>query len=762
MFHLRTLGGAALESGGVPLDSVGAQRKTLALLILLAAARQQGISRDRLAAFLWPESDIERARGGLKQALHVLRRQVGSPTIVLGSTELRLNGAEIATDLDAFLGAIEAGDHEAAVASYGGPFLDGFHLAAAAEFEQWVAAQRDDLARRYAGALEQLALAAGARGEHAAAAGWWRRLQAEDPLSGRATLGLMQALDAAGERAAALRCAQAHEALLRDELGTGPDPAITALASQLRTRTAPSEAVEAAPVTPAIRVLREEPRPADRALQPARPVDRRFGRVGRVVAAFGLIAMPVLVMRPWERSAPAAAPSVAVLPFVNASGDTASNHLSEGFTDELVGALRRMSELNIAARSSTTALASRGLDARAIADTLAVGAVVEGSIQREGSRLYVTARLIDPRDSLVLWSETYERAMRDIFAVQEDIARAVASTLGARMADAEGRGGLAGRRTPDLEAYDLYLRGRHSWRRRTRDGLEQAVLFYEQAIERDPGFAIGYAGLAEAYVNLSNFGFRPLGQALALADVAAGRALELDSALAEAHAAKGFVLASRLEFEASEASFQRAIRLGPDYTWGHHYYTLLLMMLGRTGEAREHNHRALALDPFSRPANATRGIILCQEGDYPAARRELEQALVLAPDFALTLYYLGGALAAQGELDEAMSVLERARRAAPGFTGVPGSLAQLHRRAGRVAASDSILAAAQQQVADPRGRMNLALTYAALEQYDAAFALMNELSWDVPSLIDLRASPFLAGLRSDSRYSELLRTIGTR
>src|SRR5215207_5520102 len=148
MLRLRTLGGASLERDGIPVDTVGAQRKSLALLALLAAARQRGISRERLAAYLWPESDTDRARGALKQALHVLRRELGSPEAIVGAAELRLNPTWIETDFDIFLAALERGELELAVQTYGGPFLDGFHLPAAPEFEEWLEAQRDQLARR--------------------------------------------------------------------------------------------------------------------------------------------------------------------------------------------------------------------------------------------------------------------------------------------------------------------------------------------------------------------------------------------------------------------------------------------------------------------------------------------------------------------------------------------------------------------------------------------------------------------------------------
>jgi tetratricopeptide (TPR) repeat protein len=273
---------------------------------------------------------------------------------------------------------------------------------------------------------------------------------------------------------------------------------------------------------------------------------------------------------------------------------------------------------------------------------------------------------------------------------------------------------------------------------------------------------MAYVGLADAYVNMSNFGYRDPAEALARGAVAANRALALAPQLAEAHASKGYVLASTLDFRGSEAAFQRAIELNPNYTWAYHYYTLLLMMLGRTDEALEQNRHALATDPLSLPANATRGIILLQRGDYPGADRELQRALTLSPNFQLTQYYLAVLRAAQGRYEDARQLLERTALQTPRFTGVPGARAVVFRRTGKLPAADSLIAAAEAQarMGDERARVNLAFAHAALGHIDAAFALFDEVRWDVPSLIELRADPLLAPLRADPRYPALLQEVG--
>jgi DNA-binding SARP family transcriptional activator/Tfp pilus assembly protein PilF len=565
------LGGAALVRDGRTVGVVHVQRKTLALLALLATARERGISRDRLVAYLWPESDAKHALGALKQALHVIRQQLGTADGILGTAQLRLNGATVVSDVDEFLTALNAGESERAVSLYAGPFLDGFHLSGAPEFEQWVESQRRDLASRYAAVAERLAVDAGTRGDHATAVERWRLLQAGDPLSARLTLGLMNALETAGDRATALQCAEAYEALVQRELGASPTGPVAALAARLR-------------------------------------------RESRLAAR----------------------------------GET---HASDGDS---------------------------------------------------------------PID----------------------------------------------RGTTDPEAYELYLRARQLWKLRTPDGLREARTYYEAAVERDPLFARAWAGLAQAYVNLGNFGYVELREALALAKRAADRAIELDPHSADAHSANGYVHASRLEFDAGERALRAAIATNPRHSWAHHFYTLLLMMLGRTAEARERNREAIAVDPLSRAAVTTRGAILLQEEDYDGAARELRQALALAPEFPLTLYYLGVVRIAQEAYDEALTLLERAASLAPGFTGVPGALAFLHRHAGRQEEVDACLQRLRQATQHERTRTNLALALGVVGELDEAFALMDRLGWDVPSLIELRVDPLLRPLRADPRYGQLLRRLG--
>ncbi|HEX2081044.1 MAG TPA: BTAD domain-containing putative transcriptional regulator, partial [Longimicrobium sp.] len=233
-FSIHVLGDPVLQGPHGPLAGRAAHKRRLAVLAILAVARGRPVGRERLLGLLWGEQTAESARHSLSEAIYVLRKELGEDALLPAGSDVALNPEVVGSDVARFEAALEAGDAEAAVRAYGGPFLDGFHVSDAPEFERWVDGERGRLARAYAGALEALAAAAEAEGSALRAVEWWRRLTSHDPFSSRAALRLVRALDAAGERPAALRFADTHAALLREELGVAPDPAVEALAERLR------------------------------------------------------------------------------------------------------------------------------------------------------------------------------------------------------------------------------------------------------------------------------------------------------------------------------------------------------------------------------------------------------------------------------------------------------------------------------------------------------------------------------------------------
>ncbi|MDQ3881513.1 MAG: protein kinase, partial [Chloroflexota bacterium] len=354
--------------------------------------------------------------------------------------------------------------------------------------------------------------------------------------------------------------------------------------------------------------------------------------------------------------------SVAVLPFVNLSPERENEYFADGMTEELIGALSKVQGLRVPARTSVFALKGKDLDARAIGDTLKVATVLEGSVRRSGGRLRVGAQLVSAKDNGVLWSETYDRDLADVFQVQDELARAIVGALRLQLkltnrADTA----LVEAPTEDLEAYNLYLQGRYVWNRRTYESLLKAARYFERAVERDSTYAQAYAGLADAYVLLPAYGPARPKEAFSKARRAAERALALDSTLAEAHTSLAYSLElADYDWAGAEAAFRRAIALNPNYATAHHWYAEYLSIVGRHQEALAEFERARALDPLSRIISADRGLALARAGRYDDAIRELRATLELDPNFFVTHVFLCSAYLSKRRPREAVPECERA------------------------------------------------------------------------------------------------------
>lgn len=600
MLQLQVLGSPSVLRDGRPCGGAAGQRKPLALLALLATVGRRGLSRDKIHAWLWPEISTDKATHRLAQLLYSLRRDLGTEELFLGSTDLRLNPSVLTTDLAEFTTALEVGDFARAVGAYGGPFLDGFYLNDAPEFEHAVEEERSRLAQRHAAALEGLARDAAARGDVVAAAGWWRQLAQAEPLNARVAVCYMEALCAAGDRPSALRSAQAYETLLRQEFDLGPDPTVVAAAERLRQLPAEVPAVGAP-----------------------------------------------------------AAPAIAVLPFVNLTPGGENEYFSDGLTDELTNALARVPGLRVALRTSTYALQGKGLDTRELADRLGVGALVEGSVRKVGNRFRLSARLVNAADGSQLWAETVERKLEDVFALVEELSRAIAGHLPLA---APARVPLARRSTAVVDAFTLYLRGRYASQKRTPEGLSLAIEYFAQAVELDPGYALGYAGLAECWAILGFVEFVPItpSEAAPRARSAALEALRLDSGLAQAHTWLGVVhFLYDWDWAAAETEFRRAIQLDPGYGFAETWYAVLLNPLGRHEESLRRILHAEAVEPLSLQVRLCVGRCYYFARRYEQAHRALTAILKDEPGHPLTTSWLGRTLCAMGRHAEALEILER-------------------------------------------------------------------------------------------------------
>ncbi|MEO8193417.1 MAG: protein kinase [Gemmatimonadales bacterium] len=449
--------------------------------------------------------------------------------------------------------------------------------------------------------------------------------------------------------------------------------------------------------------------------------------------------------------------TIAVLPFSNGSGNKADEHLVNGFTDALVEILGTVENMKVPAKTSAAALLRQGVEPLAVGRRLAADAIVRGDFRKVGERYVVNTSLVSTSNGRVLWAKQFDRPATDAFVVQNEISRLITRALRPGSTRAE----TVPRRPPtrDLEAYELYLKGRFAWNQRTREKLEEALADFRGALERDPDFAEAHSAMSVAYINMSNFAYMPSDEALSRAEIAADRAIAIDSMLVDAHAARGFVLASRAAYRESEVEFKKGIELNPSFSWTYHYYALLLTDLGRVDDAMDNLRATLALDPLSLPANATVGILHAMKGRNAEARAQFTKALALSPEFPLTLYYFGTFAASEGQNDEAIRMLEKTAAISPGFPGVRASLALVYLRVGRTKDAIRLERELANAVSDERSRINLALGYAVLGKRDTAFTMLREARWDVPTLFELRANPLLKDFRSDRRYSELINKV---
>jgi len=628
-FRLLTFGTLRLVHAAdeTVLGDHGHQRRRLALLAVVAASGERGRSRDQLLGLFWPEATQARARHSLDQLLYAFRTSLDG-SIFTGANPLHLNAAVIDSDIAAFSGAVARGELETAISLYRGPFLDGFYLSDAPEFEQWAEAERARLERSYSDALERLAKNLENANDPSAAAPLLQKLIDIDPVSSKHATGLIRALMNAGDHAAALRYAERYEAIVARELGTSVGPMVSELVAEVRAQMkTESVVVRRAPSRPMIRpdsessipvaAAAEMPAPSDAvasAVEPLPPavVRRAFLRYG--VAAVLVAALVVVTVQLRSRvagSTPAVtlasttAPSIAVLPLVSHSADPRDATLADGMTDDLIARLSQITGLRVIASTSVFALQNRHMDVRRIADTLGVAYVLEGDFQKSGSRLRVQLRLLDARDGSTRWSETYDQEFRDVFAVEDDIGGAVVRELGLRLRSASG---APPRREPtkSFAAYELYRHGSDRILIRTDSGLRTGIELFRQAIALDSTYAGAWAGLARMYrlwgdkMTLAADRKRYF----ALAEDAVQRAITLDDSLAEAHETLGSMRLAEGDIQSAEQQLTRAIALDPGAAASHERLVSLFLWTGRPADALAQAERGVGLDPLAPEAHA--------------------------------------------------------------------------------------------------------------------------------------------------------------
>ncbi|MGH7511455.1 MAG: protein kinase domain-containing protein [Gemmatimonadales bacterium] len=469
------------------------------------------------------------------------------------------------------------------------------------------------------------------------------------------------------------------------------------------------------------------------------------------------------------RSTPAATAPVrklatlAVLPFVNMSADPENEFFSDGMTEELINALTRVEGLRVASRTSAFAYKGREVDVREIGQRLNVGAVLEGSVRRAGSRLRVTAQLVSVSDGYHLWSETYDRHLADVFEVQDELSRSIVSTLRPKLVGMSSDP-LVLPPTSNVEAYTLYLKGRFFWNKRTPDGMRKGVECFGEALERDHDFALAHTGLADSYHMLAIYGQLSPHEAYPKARVAAARALEINPMLAESHVSAAYVaFAYDWDWAAAEREFRRALELQPNAAPTHHWLAWLLVATGRDEEAAQEAQRAIELEPLSPVINARAGHILSyakrpEEGVAASLR-----ALELDPNFAGAYETLALNYIRLGQYDQSLAALNQAADL-PGST-TPFLLPWNHALMGNREEARRLLRELVERVGEerPRGYFGdfIGGAYATLGEWDSAFRVferaVEERSY---SALLLDVDQAYDAVRSDPRFEALRRRVG--
>jgi TolB-like protein/Tfp pilus assembly protein PilF len=452
--------------------------------------------------------------------------------------------------------------------------------------------------------------------------------------------------------------------------------------------------------------------------------------------------------------------SIAVLPFDNLSRDPDNAYFCEGVQDEILTRLAKIADLKVISRTSTQHFKSTPDNLPQIAKQLGVAHILEGSVQKSNDQVRVNVQLINALTDAHLWADTYDRKLTDIFAVESEIAKNIAETLQARLSGSE-KSSIAKTPTVNPEAYELYLKGRFFWNKRTGTDLRKAIDYFNQAIAKDPNYALAYVGLADSYLLLSSYAAVSPAESLPPARSALKKALELDDSLAEAHASFGLLATLELDLHRALDELKRAVELKPNYATAHHWLSLAHLTLAQFDSAISEAKRAIELDPLSLVINADTSWIYFSARRYDEAEAQVRKTLEIGPQFFLAHYYLGEVLQFKGHLSEAIAEFQKAFE----LNNDPYSLAMLgqaYARNGQRDEAQKILARLNEKAKSHYvAPYALALVQIALGDKDRAIEELEHAYAEGATnyLFVIKVDPLLDDLRGNPRFDALVQKV---
>jgi TolB-like protein/DNA-binding winged helix-turn-helix (wHTH) protein/Flp pilus assembly protein TadD len=453
---------------------------------------------------------------------------------------------------------------------------------------------------------------------------------------------------------------------------------------------------------------------------------------------------------------------LAVLPFENLSRDPDQEFFSDGLTEEMIAQVGKLNRdrLTVVARSSVAKYKGSNLAAKEIGRELNADYLVQGSVRRGSDRVRVTVQLIQAQNQTDLWTESYDRALKDLLAVQDSVVQSIASQIHIALSD-EQKTRLASPRQSTPEAYEAYLKGRYHWNKRTAAGMQKAEHYFQQAVDSDPTYAAAYSGLADCNSGLMWHGFKSPAEALPKAYAAARKAVEIDPQSAEAHASLGLVLSHRWDWAGAEAEFRRALELDPQYANAHHWYGDYLSIKSRHDEALAEARRGLELDPLNLMISTWVGLRYYMAHNYSAAIEQNRNSVELDSNFAAAHLLLGEDYVQAGLHREGVSELKRAASLSGGsplYTAqVAVALAVAGRKGEALQIAHELETASRKRYVSPYG---LAQIYAALNNNENTFKWLQAAYRDHAVWMGyLAVDPIFDRYRSDRRFQELLRRI---